>query len=442
MKLISKRLALLMITFSVVSALNISTVSAQSAWHSWFKIGNITKNTADKTVATQVDYPEHCTNFGWDGGGSVWDTTSQTTFVYNPNGGLLERIVAKYSSGSFTNDFREMHFYDVLGNDSLTLAYSWNGGAWESSYRFLRTFDPFGNITSSIGQIWNGVAWDTSSGYRAIFTYHNTDQIAAVTQENYQVGSGWEPTYRMEYSFDNQNRWDTVTGFNPDQGGWLYDRRMLDLAWHDFSKNQPDSAKFEEYINSWENLQRFRVTYSQFDSQVWIYDKFATVWDPAEKYIFNYDQYGNEVQNEGFAWTGIWSQVDGTETNYLYGTSGEKLEVWQSFFDGIGYVNDNRQVYADFFTHSADIEGHTLSAIAFPNPVISAKRLSFQISDLKHGPTDVSLFDANGVLRLNTHRPSNELIDIELPASLENGIYFYRIQTGNRRGTGKVVIQR
>lgn len=434
----SRLLALALILFA--ACLNASAF-AQSPWHVLFPAK--TASPASKNTGIQADYPQHCTNFLWNSGGSAWDTTGQTTFTYNNNGGLLERLSSVFNTGQFTNDSRETHFYNQEGFDSVTLAEIWNGAAWLPNYRFLRTFDPFGNIASSIGEAWNGNDWDTSSGYRAFFTYHNTQQIASVIQETYRVGIGWDPSYKMDYTFDSQNRWDTVTGYLHDQGVWNPDLRLLDIAWRDFERSLPDSGRFENNTTGiWENYQRYRVTYSQYDSQVWIYDKFAVSWDSSEKYIFNFNQEGDEVLSEAYRWLGSWVQTDGLATHYLYGTAGEKMEVWQERFDGSGYVNDNRQVYADFFTEAAPATVKTLSVRAFPNPVMAADRLEFQLSLDRPGPVRVKLYDLQGQLRAETVTHSAGLLTFPLSAFLENGTYLYRVETFGGTATGKVILSR
>ncbi len=441
MKLNPKALHLFLLVFFAGWLLPNSLLLGQSTWHAWCQhpAPNVENS---KQAAIQVDYPLSCINFDWNSGPDVWDTASQTTYAYDPNGRVIERMIGLYGSGTYFNDFRETHAYTTSGFDTLTLAERWNGSNWDPSYRFLRTFDPYGNLTSSIGQTWNGLGWDTSSGYRASYTYHPSQQIASVIQESYQIGVGWYPTYKIEYSLDNQNRWDTVTGYLPLQGNWANDRRIVGLGWHDFSENQPDSGRFEQYTTVWENLQRYRVTYSQNDSQEWIYEKFATIWDPADKFLFNYDAQGNEILNEGYRWTGAWTQTDGLLTSYVYGLSGERLEVTQAFYSGMIYVNDNRQVYANFFTESPEEQNKSIHMSVFPNPSPGNAPVNFKFSGKDLGMVQICLYDMTGRLRLVTHTATQALVQISIPDGFENGTYIYRVDSRVGTANGTWILQR
>ncbi|MEY3444204.1 MAG: Secretion system C-terminal sorting domain [Bacteroidota bacterium] len=441
MKLNPKTFYLFLLVFFSGCLLQNSILYGQSPWHRWVQHPT-QKLENSKQAAVQVDYPLSCINFDWNSGPDIWDTASQITYAYDPNGRMIERVIGLYGSGSYFNDFRETHAYTTSGFDTLTLAERWNGSNWDPSYRFLRTFDPYGNLTSSVGQTWNGIGWDTSSGYRASHTYHNTQQIASVIQESYQTGIGWNPTYRMEYSFDNLNRWDTVTGFLPNQGTWTNDKRIVGFGWRDFSKNQPDSARFEEYTTLWQNFQRFHVTYSQNESEEWIYDKFGVAWDQSERYLFNYDSLGNEILNEGYRWTGAWTQTDGLSTNYMYGISGERLEVFQALYNGQIYVNDNRQVYANFFTEAPEEYNNILNLSVFPSPSSGNAPVNFQFSGNDIGKIQICLYDMTGRLRLATNGMAQRLVQISIPAGLENGTYIYRVTSRLGTASGSWILQR
>lgn len=435
--------SLLLALFSIAFACQ--EADAQPNWKRMLQVPQAAVSTNEAKTLASVDYPQQCTGFRWSEAHIVWDTVSQTQFTYNQSGGLLVKTTSNWTQSGFDPDFREFHHYNTNGYDSMTVAETWNGTAWESSYRFLRTFDPFGNVMQSIGQIWNGTDWDTSSGYRATFTYRNTDQVASVVQESYSVGVGWFPDYKMEYSFDLQDRWDTIVGYTTNQGLWVPDIRLLDMGWHDFSKVLPDSGRYQQFDTTWDDYQRFHVTYSQYDSQVWIYQKFGTTWDDSDKLVLQYDAKGNETRNETYRWIGAWLQTDGILTHYTYGTQDEKLEVWQELFDGYIYRYDNRQVYANFFTGESPATMPALNVVVFPNPVRNSDAVQVMVNSARPATVEVTLRDAFG--HVVSHQKSSiafhsRQVAIRIPETVANGILFYEINAGAQRATGRLLLQR
>jgi hypothetical protein len=421
-----------------------TSLPAQSLWHSWLQPQFLSHANA-RTAEVQVDYPMYAMSFDWNESLSRWDTITETTFSYVTTGGLQQRTVSEYISGNFVLDIRETHHYNFQGFDSLTLGETWNGSAWAPAYRFQRTFDGLGNITQSIGSIWNGISWDTSSGYRAIFTYHDTTEIASVIQETYSVGNGWNPNYKIEYSFDIQDRWDTVTGYTPNLGNWEPDKRLVDIGWHDFSKNQPDSGRFEHYTSAWVNLERYYVTYSLYDSQVWFYDKFSTDWDPSEKFIFNYDSYGNEILSERYEWIGVWHQAEGAIAHPTYNPSGQMTEVWREWFDGYIYRYDNKDVFSNFFVGRPEPSPIPDPITVYPNPARDC--FYFQLNTNQKGPVRIAVYDLQGRLRAETRwERGEETLTFPISEAFENGTYIYYLVMGNGRqvsqAKGKVVVQR
>lgn len=417
---------------------------AQSTWQDGLKTHFPARHEASSRLSgIQEDTPARCTGFDWNEGQAQWDTTSQTTFTYTPAGDLVERTTSTYSSGTFTQATRQTHAYDLAGYDTLLVAEEWNGAAWVPSYRFSRRYDFMGNLAQSLGYVWNGTTWDTSSGYRATYTYHSSSQVETETQEDYTVGSGWNPSYRVEYSFDHLDRWDTVTGYIAGQTSWEPASRLVDIGWHDYARLLPDSGRFENFSTSWQDQQRFHVTYSQYDSQVWTYETFSGGWTPSDRFIFHYDQHGSEVLSEAYNWVGVWFQYEGLLTHPTYDSSLKKTELWTELFDGYIYRRHERQVYEDFFLGAAQGMAGLGTVTVFPNPVTTAQEvLSFGFSLAPSGPVLIQLYDLHGRLRAETAARGGAIIHFPLSATLENGIYAFHVSSKAGTIQGKVVVQR
>lgn len=403
--------------------------------------------SASKTSSIAIDYPVNCIGFDWNPSSSQWDSLNRFAFSYVNTGGLQEKLSWLFDGNTFILNSRETHNYNAQGFDSLTVVEEWTGNAWEPSYKFDRTFDPYGNVTQSIGSVWDGFVWDTSSGYRAIFTYHPNTEVASVIQEGYAVGSGWNPEYQQTWSLDGLGRWDTVTGYLPDQGGWVPDKRLLDLHWRDFELQQPDSARFESFTNNnWGDFQRFRVTYSQFDSQEWIYEKPGLGWVPTDRFIFNYDSLGYEVLNEAFTWDAGWDQFDGVITHLSYDSLGQRTEVWTEVLSSGNYVKDKRQVYQDFFTSRPDPESSEFQGLViYPNPLdITSQDLQVLPHSNAVGPANLEVIDTQGqvVFRSPIQLSARNSTNVKLPDHLPEGAYFCRIRSSKGTAVGRLLLVR
>lgn len=398
---------------------------------------------ASKASTATIDYPVSCIGFDWNASSARWDSTDRADFTYVSTGGLQERIGWLYNGTTFALFSRESHHYNNLGYDSLTLTEVWTGSAWEPNTKFDRTFDLYGNVTQSIGSAWNGTAWDSSSGYRATFTYHPNTDVASVIQEGYTVGVGWHPEYQQVWSLDGLGRWDTVTAFLPDQGGWKPDKRLVDIHWRNFALLQPDSARFESWDGSaWEDFQRFRVAYSQYDSQEWIYEKPGLGWEPTDRFLLQYDSLGYEVLNEAYSWNGNWELFDGVITHLTYDSLGQRMEVWTEVLSSGSYVRDRRQVYLDFFTSAPlPTPADQPRFLLYPNPQTQSQVLHLRALNPQQGQVHVSIFNAMGE-PVHEATLTAHMDEILLPQHLGPGTYLCRIAAKAGAATLPLVILR
>ncbi len=104
-------------------------------------------------------------------------------------------------------------------------------------------------------------------------------------------------------------------------------------------------------------------------------------------------------------------------------------------------VENNAAIYFDFnapiitnttqtnFTYSGITSAQTLSIKTYPNPTKDNFTIELE------GEADFSLMDVTGKVLMNNKIQDKSTIELNYPA----GIYFYKIQQGDKIATGKVV---
>ncbi len=393
-------------------------------------------------VTVHQDTPQLGTFFEWRDSLSDWDTTGQAIYTYYNDGKLAEEINYMYANQSFLPVNRSVYTYDSMGLTQEWTMQTW-GGQWDNFSKVNYTYDPFGNTTDYVEYNWLASAWDTAVCTRNSYTYHNVSQIASVTRRIWQGASlGYRIQDSTDHHFDLSNRWDTTTFYYANANVLIPETRIVDYVWHDFSKQQPSSGRIEKFTTSWVDDRRFTATYSQNDSELWIYEKFvAPSWVNYGKESVTYDIEDHPVAIEYYGWIGAWELEQGELNTYVYNGNGQTLSRVRELFDGYLFRFDRKYVYSAFFTQATEATLPVVQVRAYPNP--ATESIQFQLALDKPIAVTVQLLDMQGTLRTAAtfNRAQNE---ITLPISdvLENGTYIYRITTATGQASGKIVVQR
>ncbi len=421
-----------------------SGLHAQNTWKPWQTMASKTNSAAGKT-ATHEDYPALAYQFIWHDSLVAWDSVYMETMSYSVNGDLTEVIGQQYIGNGFAPLRRSLYTYASPGFPSSETAFNWNGNSWMEDYRTETTYDSQNNATQYLNFFWTGAAWDTSYGQRNTYSYVFTDKIASRIEEYWDSTSHqWENSSLEEFSYPNATAWDTATLSLWSLGSWLPDERYVDVAWYDFEKDLAYSARNQVFGGSgWEDVARFRSTFGANDSQTIVWDEWSgTDWDSTTKDVMINDQHGHQTVNETYIWIGAWMQSNGYLSHYSYDAQDRTTEIIDEWFDGYIYRYADRHTYPSFFTGEADALEFTSQVSAYPNPC--AEQLNFGFGHPPKGLVEISIYDLRGLLRLQTRISGRHggPINLQLPETMENGCYTYRISTQEGNACGKLNVLR
>jgi hypothetical protein len=419
---------------------------AQIPWKSPLdRAGRSHTPQSSQKVAEHEDYPERYIDLTWNNSLNQWDSTYRASFTYNPNGKVVESIYEYYNVNYFEPFSKTIYRYNALGQNDTTYYYSWNG-SWDYQDRRDMDFDAQGNPTLVMGYSWNVSQWDSAWGYRTTYNYVFGNRISYQLDEDWNAGIGWENWALTTAHFPDPSGWDSLAFAYWDMGGdWVWTERFVDATWHDFSKSIMLSGTLQQYDSiTWANVLRFECTVSQYDSQLYLFDKWNGVsWDDStDKIVRLMDSLDHMVVDDYYVRTTNWEVTDGYHYQYTYDTQGHTMEWVEEVFNLPNYEPNYKRMFFDFFTKRDDPQFPLPSFTAYPNPC--ADRLNFTWEKQgAAGPVEIKLLDLHGRMRMQTVAPAaGEEVSLPISEQLENGIYVYQVRTRAGVATGKVVVQR
>jgi Secretion system C-terminal sorting domain len=397
-------------------------------------------------IAEHHDHPHTCTEFDWNGSGSVWDSTYRTTFAYFPDGRVAEEITARFLANQFQPNSRLTNLFNAHGDRINTTSYEWDSAAWVNSFKHEITYDPYGNPLLFWDFDWVQGAWDTVAGNRITYTYTFTDKPTSGLDEVWLgTGLGWRNSSLEELTWPTPQGWDSYTYSRWLNNAWEPQDRQVAVSWYKFSEWMPYSITYQTYYNgAWLNEGKRDYTYGQYDSEVSFSQEWLNVaWDTLYKDVITRDSLSHAILEEGYDWVGTWQFSSGDQNDYAYDGQGHTVEIIHQSWTGNVYEFETKQVYDNFFTVNAASPTTILSQVtAFPNPCTD--KLNFKLELQQNSPVQIALYDLQGRLRMQTASPRLMDSQVTVPISevLENGTYVYRISTKEGVAEGKVIVQR
>ena len=402
--------------------------------------GHAELNSVQK-VASHDDLPNYGLDYSWNN--NSWDTLGQVTNVYAANGDLVEEQYDFYDNGQFDPSSKRMYSYNSNGDVTEETLQIWNNGLVENTARTVQVYDAMGNLTEIQSYTWVSNAWDQIGGLKYAYSYNSSNELIETITEVWNDGtSTYEPLYKQETQWAN-GEWSEYESFRWAGNAWVPNSKTVDIMWHDFSKRQFSSLKNQRYgSSSYIDHERGTWTYAQNGDNTRVFENYANGnWTNSTRVVTNYDSRGHESLTETYLWMGSWALDVGYEYTYLYDGQDRTLEVITQRRDQtLVLSNLAKTVYGSFFVGAVSPVEANVAITAFPNPVTD--QLSFDIALEKNGPVVITLFDIQGRKRLETTSSYNgNAISIPVSESLENGVYFYQLRSGDALAKGKIVVQ-
>lgn len=376
---------------------------------------------------------------------------------------------------------RILQFYLKQNQDNSAL-YELESLVSEESWKTAFQYNTEGLVSEAIDYHWNETMSDWEFQWREVYNYDNGELYLIQEYVWDSENSEWVHEWKTEISWENDQMILVFFHLNPDFGDWIltykevitfnedldvilheefywddgldtwipdwkieytYDDGLLMLAlefWWDEMENDWIIDLKEEY-NYDENLLVIVVSY-------WV--DWAEEWFLDEKYEYELDEFGDQVEGILFFWDWddedwfpafqIINTFDYDYTNeqiiYPEGIQPQHMILSSQYleYDGEGFVEMFTIVfnYREVSTSIPEIE--TPAFAVYPNPANDHFIVSTQNSNAQYV---FRLFDVRGRTTLEIQVVGYKKFNT---GSLKRGMYFYQIESGSKNYSGKLII--
>ncbi|MCR6638221.1 MAG: T9SS type A sorting domain-containing protein [Sporocytophaga sp.] len=375
--------------------------------------------------------------------------SAKTQFIYDQNGNSILEFYSylNNSTGLWTNTSKTEFFYDLHSNDTLSINNSWDSekSNWIPMNRVQKTHNSnHQRLTEIRSNRYNDPNnWENES--KRIFTYDDQNRITSMTYlnwdtsiQNWKIGYTEEYTYSQELNTKNSLNWINEAWKITSKDEFELDSRgnviKVSNLGPPFIPNDPWTINSTE-----ENLYNSKNELIQTIYYRW--DYLLSKLIPSAKYMFTYDDYGNQIMFENQAWD---KTVNNFVRNYRTESIYNSLVTYRNLIipksyspDGhlvkelshmllqsnhLGYVNDNwvysapNKYYYSQQVITAINTTATTDILAYPNPA----------TDKLYVKGHARIYDILG----NYITEGTEAIDV---SGLNNGVYFVATNNGNSK---------
>ncbi len=415
------------IWLTTIAAMTSLFVSAQSATNPTnpkqrFGVNGLTKTASAKPL------PQTTTQFRWDENIGDWDMFPDTIYrTYNTAGNTITENTAYYDSlYSYTTN--RSYVYNAGGKEIASYQVFWNvmTMTWDTASKSTTTYDNIGVGAEYIyysKEMGTG-DWKINYAYKNIPTYDANNKVTEeINQEWVDHLSAYRNSEKSVYTYNNANQisgldgftWDTITS------EFVLSYRIKDVVWHSWLPNDLENSMITSYV-----MQQLE----------------DTVFIDAERSITTYDSKDNITEEKGETWSGSEWEVDyWSKYTLTYSVNDELTQKISQQWNETEFVNDQKEVYSDFYTPTtvglAKMNPQQAFSV-YPNPVNGNGKLTIQFTKATIGAS-ISIMDLTGKEIVNSKLESTQTT-IELPA-LKSGFYWYQtIENNEITGTGKLMI--
>ena len=360
-----------------------------------------------------------------------WVNSSRFTYTYDVNGNFKSMFYEYWPSNAWVGLMRMTADYN--GNTLTYLFEQFQGNAWVNTQR--QTYNVDGNqvLQNMITELWQSNVWVNSERYS--YTYDAKGKQLTDLHEKW-TNNAWVNYYRYTNTWDaNGNMltrinelWQTDTWVNSYTDTYTYD-----------AKGNILTDIYATWVtNSWANSNRITYTYDVNGNRI-VYLKeqwLSSAWVNSYKHTYAYDANGNGTITDSYNWvTGNWA--NNTTTNYnlfiYYNNSAH------NFYNASGYKMIATYEISTGISKPVMLSNCTLTN--YPNPFSNSTTISYNLSSARN--VNISVYDISGkeVTTLVNQAQQKGEYNIQFNASnLQSGIYFYKIITGNKSETGKMIL--
>lgn len=413
-----------------------------------FKNSNAVKQQLDMVIAADQFKDEFrydskgklIENISYEWYANQWERMSKSEYIYDNNGNNTQYTSFEWDEDQWLNDYRYEDAFDSDGNNTLSISYIWDGTEWVNAYsKDEYSYDDRGNRIQDLRYSWDGAQWVNS--YQTEFTFGSNEELLTIVYSGWD-GNDWSNPEKFENIYDSSGNIIQTTISYLDEEQWIVDqsinyefdsmgnRILLDVYYSDISIYREESV-YDEQGN--------RVEYSIYELS----------WDSGlmENIMKIETSYDNSFAFEDLILP-FMSENEEEDYDDYYDYDDEELDLKTLFnhklLRMVSYAGDGDKwlmesdftlVYSEQNITSISQENSGNKMSVFPNPTSS------QATFLLEGAVDrfqVEIFDIQGKMVISQLAENNTPISLE---SLNDGVYFYRLQSKGKIFNGKLVVQ-
>lgn len=142
-------------------------------------------------------------DYSWDSDNNVWRPYFRLTLSYDSNNNLSVQVGESYSGSGWTNFLRETFTYDSNYNETLQLTEYWQNGAWQIQYQLVRTFNVSNQLTEDLYQqsYDDGLSWRNQ--LRRTYSYDENNDNYLTFEENAVGNCCWESSLKIKNNYED-----------------------------------------------------------------------------------------------------------------------------------------------------------------------------------------------------------------------------------------------
>jgi hypothetical protein len=340
----------------------------------------------------------------------------------------------EYLNGSWT-ELPSSKSVTTMGNNvESTVYFVDDNGSWRPNGRITVTFDDKKRKTEYLYVLWKGY-WEPL--FRETFSYFDNNKLKFKTDEEWEDGN-LKYKRKREYHWNSFGEMDsTITHNWSDDESWNKSNKYIYK--YDNSGNQIlelDQYWAGEWINSFKEEREFNELNKLVRRNIFYpYDNQNNIWNNLSKFIFETDNYGNHTFAQHYRWEdGEFRIRDGKM--WLGYNNSDSLIYFNAaqieLFYTTTMVNADRKIN---IKHEYELKQN------YPNPFNPKTTINYSLTEKTN--VKISLYDVLGneirILENSIKPPGNHQIDF-IANQLSSGIYFYRIETEDYQKTKKMIL--
>jgi hypothetical protein len=381
-------------------------------------------------------------------GGTQWDDTYKTTFVYDPGHVQEEAVTQEWTGTAWVNFGKYLYSYDASGNLTEDLYQSWSGSQWTDEEKWTISYNGNNFVTEEIQQVSNGAS--LQNVMKTTYTYGATSNREQMRVQKW-AGS-WQDSTLTDYTFTNnletywfRQVWDGTSWTNDQRANSTYN-----------SSNLLEETYYELWMFNtfWSNMGHLNISYDANNNnvlQTMQYWDSGLGWVNQSKQTQTYTA-GNMLNGQlYYFWiNAVWENY--SRTTYTYDANENLTEYLWELWDNSAYVNDMRELFTYQDITSLDEKpgnsGEEVVSANFPNPFHASTTIQYTIDSKQ--PVVLTVLDAAGrtiktlvnqVQEAGTHQAVFSLDGLTQPNATcaRAGIYFYELTVGSLTFSRKMI---